>query len=120
MLGAGIYSAPAPAARAAGGWLPLAVLLAGAVAWCNATSTARLAAVFPESGGTYVYAGRLLGRPWGHLAGVAALGAVLALAWMPSRAPLPSENEPSHNQPVENQPVENRTHVDEWELEPTA
>ena len=69
MLGAGIFSAPEPAARAAGGWLPLAVLLAGIVAWCNATSTARLAAMFPESGGTYVYAGRLLGRPWGHLAG---------------------------------------------------
>jgi APA family basic amino acid/polyamine antiporter len=69
MLGAGIFSAPAPAARAAGAWLPLAVLLAGFVAWCNATSTARLAAVFPESGGTYVYAGRLLGRGWGHLAG---------------------------------------------------
>ena len=69
MLGAGIFSAPAPAARAAGWWLPLAVLLAGFVAWCNATSTARLAAVFPQSGGTYVYAGRLLGRAWGHLAG---------------------------------------------------
>jgi APA family basic amino acid/polyamine antiporter len=69
MLGAGIFSAPAPAARAAGAWLPLAVLLAGFVAWCNATSTARLAAVFPQSGGTYVYAGRLLGPGWGHLAG---------------------------------------------------
>src|SRR4051812_41002361 len=69
MLGAGIYSAPGPAARAAGAWLPLAVLLAGGVAWCNATSTARLAAIMPESGGTYVYAGRLLGRAWGHLAG---------------------------------------------------
>jgi APA family basic amino acid/polyamine antiporter len=69
MLGAGIFSAPAPAARAAGAWLPVAVVLAGFVAWCNATSTARLAAVFPESGGTYVYAGRLLGPGWGHLAG---------------------------------------------------
>jgi basic amino acid/polyamine antiporter, APA family len=69
MLGAGIFSAPAPAARAAGAWLPVAVLLAGVVAWCNATSTARLAAVFPQSGGTYVYAGRLLGPAWGHLAG---------------------------------------------------
>ena len=69
MLGAGIFSAPGPAAHAAGSWLPLAVLLAGFVAWCNATSTARLAAVFPRSGGTYVYAGRLLGPTWGHLAG---------------------------------------------------
>ncbi len=69
MLGAGIFAAPGPAARAAGAWLPVAVLLAGAVAWCNATSTARLAAVFPQAGGTYVYAGRLLGPAWGHLAG---------------------------------------------------
>jgi basic amino acid/polyamine antiporter, APA family len=69
MLGAGIFAAPAPAARAAGNWLPLAVLVAGFVAWCNATSTARLAAVFPQAGGTYVYAGRLLGPGWGHLAG---------------------------------------------------
>ncbi len=69
MLGAGIFSAPAPAARAAGPWLPLAVVVAAFVAWCNATSTARLAAVYPQAGGTYVYAGRLLGRAWGHLAG---------------------------------------------------
>ena len=69
MLGAGIFSAPSPAARAAGVWLPLAVVVAAFVAWCNATSTARLAAVYPQSGGTYVYAGRLLGRAWGHLAG---------------------------------------------------
>lgn len=69
MLGAGIFSAPGPAARAAGVWLPLAVLVAGFVAWCNATSTAALAAVMPQAGGTYVYAGRLLGPGWGHLAG---------------------------------------------------
>ena len=69
MLGAGIFSAPAPAARSAGAWLPLAVLVAGFVAWCNATSTASLAALMPQAGGTYVYAGRLLGPAWGHLAG---------------------------------------------------
>src|SRR3954468_2194603 len=69
MLGAGIFAAPAPAARAAGAWLPAAVLVAGFVAWCNATSTAALAAVMPQAGGTYVYAGRLLGPAWGHLAG---------------------------------------------------
>ena len=69
MLGAGIFSAPAPAARSAGVWLPLAVLVAGFVAWCNATSSASLAAVMPQAGGTYVYAGRMLGPGWGHLAG---------------------------------------------------
>jgi APA family basic amino acid/polyamine antiporter len=69
MLGAGIFAAPAPAAQAAGSWLPVAVLVAGFVAWCNATSTAALAATMPQAGGTYVYAGRLLGPAWGHLAG---------------------------------------------------
>jgi APA family basic amino acid/polyamine antiporter len=69
MLGAGIFAAPAPAARAAGAWLPVAVLVAGFVAWCNATSTAALAALMPQAGGTYVYAGRVLGPGWGHLAG---------------------------------------------------
>jgi APA family basic amino acid/polyamine antiporter len=50
-------------------WLPVAVLVAGFVAWCNATSTASLAALMPQAGGTYVYAGRMLGPAWGHLAG---------------------------------------------------
>ena len=39
------------------------------VAFCNAASSAQLAAVHPESGGTYVYARRQLGPAWGHLAG---------------------------------------------------
>jgi len=69
MVGAGIFAAPGPAAAAAGSWLPLAVVLAGFVAWCNATSSARLAAAMPQAGGTYVYAGRMLSPTWGHLAG---------------------------------------------------
>jgi APA family basic amino acid/polyamine antiporter len=44
-------------------------VLAGFVAFCNATSSAQLAAVHPESGGTYVYGRRQLGLGWGHLAG---------------------------------------------------
>ena len=39
------------------------------VAFCNATSSAQLAARYPESGGTYVYGRRRLGPAWGHLAG---------------------------------------------------
>lgn len=69
MIGAGVFAAPGPAAAAAGAWLPLCVLLAGAVAWCNATSSARLAAVHPQAGGTYAYATLRLGPAWGHLAG---------------------------------------------------
>ncbi len=69
MIGAGVFAAFAPAAAAAGGWLPVALVLAGVVAYCNATSSARLAALYPESGGTYVYGRRRLGPLWGYLAG---------------------------------------------------
>ncbi|MEW2359460.1 APC family permease, partial [Spirillospora sp. NPDC029432] len=69
MIGAGIFAAPAPAARAAGSGLLLGLALAGVVAYCNATSSARLAARYPASGGTYVYGRERLGDFWGHLAG---------------------------------------------------
>lgn len=69
MLGAGVFVAFAPAARAAGDLLVLALLLAVAIAAANAHSSARLAARYPESGGTYVYGRERLGMPWGHLAG---------------------------------------------------
>ncbi|MGW1539861.1 APC family permease [Streptomyces sp. NPDC002309] len=69
MIGAGIFVALAPAARAAGSGLLLALALAAVVAYCNATSSARLAARHPASGGTYVYGRERLGDFWGYLAG---------------------------------------------------
>lgn len=69
MIGAGVFSAFAPAAASAGPWLPASLALAAVVAYCNATSSARLAARHPESGGTYVYGRRRLGPLWGYLAG---------------------------------------------------
>src|SRR5674476_1480290 len=69
MIGAGIFVALAPAAKSAGSYLLVALLIAAFVAWCNATSSARLAALYPESGGTYVYARERLGPFWGYLAG---------------------------------------------------
>ena len=69
MLGAGIFAALAPAAEAAGAALLLGLVIAGVVAWCNATSSAQLAAQYPESGGTYVYGRRLLGEWPGFIAG---------------------------------------------------
>src|SRR4051794_5749897 len=69
MIGAGVFSAWGPAAGAAGTGLLIGLVVAAAVAFCNATSSAQLAAVHPESGGTYVYARRQLGPAWGHLAG---------------------------------------------------
>ncbi len=69
MIGAGVFAALAPAAAAAGSGLLLGLALAGVVAYCNATSSARLAARYPRSGGTYVYGRERLGPFWGYLAG---------------------------------------------------
>ncbi len=69
MLGAGIFAAFAPAARSAGAGLLVGLGIAAAVAYCNAMSSAALAARYPESGGTYVYGRRRLGPLWGYLAG---------------------------------------------------
>lgn len=69
MIGAGVFAAIGPAADAAGSGLLIGLAMAAAVAYCNATSTAELAAVYPESGGAYVYGRQRLGPFWGHLAG---------------------------------------------------
>lgn len=69
MIGAGIFAALGPAAGAAGSGLLIALVLAAVVAYCNATSSARLAALYPQSGGTYVYGRERLGEFWGYLAG---------------------------------------------------
>lgn len=69
MIGAGVFTVWSPAAEAAGTALLLGLAVAGLVAFANATSSADLAAVHPESGGTYVYARERLGPGWGHLAG---------------------------------------------------
>jgi len=69
MIGAGVFAAFAPAAFAAGGALLFGLALAGVVAFCNATASAQLAAVYPTSGGTYVYGRQELGRWWGFAAG---------------------------------------------------
>lgn len=69
MVGAGIFAALAPAAAAAGSGLMIGLAIAGAVAYANATSSAQLAAVYPQAGGTYVYGRETLGPFWGFLAG---------------------------------------------------
>ncbi|QIQ03626.1 APC family permease [Streptomyces liangshanensis] len=69
MIGAGVFAALAPAARAAGSGLLPGLALAAVVAYCNATSSARLAARHPASGGTYVYGRERLGPFWGYVAG---------------------------------------------------
>ncbi|MFJ6571520.1 APC family permease [Streptomyces sp. NPDC091292] len=69
MVGAGIFAALGPAAGAAGSALLLGLGLAAVIAYCNAMSSARLAALYPASGGTYVYGRERLGPFWGYLAG---------------------------------------------------
>ncbi|WP_197383499.1 APC family permease [Mycolicibacterium mengxianglii] len=69
MIGAGVFAAFAPAAAAAGPGLLLGLAVAALVAYCNASSSARLAALYPQSGGTYVYGRERLGPFWGYLAG---------------------------------------------------
>jgi APA family basic amino acid/polyamine antiporter len=69
MIGAGVFAVVAPAAQAAGSGLLLALLIAVLVAYCNALSSAQLAALYPESGGAYVYGSKRLGAAWGFLAG---------------------------------------------------
>ncbi|MGH9134704.1 MAG: APC family permease [Ilumatobacteraceae bacterium] len=69
MIGAGVFAAIGPAAEAAGSGLLIGLAMAAIVAYCNATSSAQLAALYPESGGTYVYGREQLGPFWGYLAG---------------------------------------------------
>jgi APA family basic amino acid/polyamine antiporter len=69
MIGAGLFSAFAPAAAAAGPWLLVGLALAALVAWANASSTAQLAAQYPRSGGAYLSGRERLGEWPGFLAG---------------------------------------------------
>jgi len=69
MIGAGVFSAFGPAAKAAGTGLLIGLVIAAFVAYCNALASAQLAAQYPTSGGTYVYGRERLGEWWGFIAG---------------------------------------------------
>ncbi|MCC2592692.1 APC family permease [Tessaracoccus sp. OS52] len=93
MVGAGVFAVFAPAAAAAGEALLLGLLIAGFVAWCNATSSAQLAAQYPSAGGTYLYGRQRLGQWPGYFAGwsfvigktasCAAMAMTFAAYWAP-------------------------------------
>jgi APA family basic amino acid/polyamine antiporter len=84
MLGAGVFVVLGPASAAAGGMVLVSVVVAGLVAWANATSTAQLAAAMPTSGGNYAYGRARLGpwpgfvAGWGFVAGKTASCAAMA------------------------------------------
>lgn len=69
MIGAGIFAVFTPAAQAAGAGLLAGLVIAAIVAFCNATSSAQLAAQHPVSGGSYAYGRAQLGPWWGFAAG---------------------------------------------------
>lgn len=69
MIGAGVFAVFAPAIEVAGSGILIGLALAAIVAFCNATSSAQLAAVHPVAGGTYAYGNAELGAWWGYLAG---------------------------------------------------
>jgi APA family basic amino acid/polyamine antiporter len=69
MVGAGVFAVWEPAAQAAGAGLLIGLVIAAIVAYCNAASSAQLAAVHPVAGGTYVYGRERLGEWWGFAAG---------------------------------------------------
>ena len=71
MFGTGVFAAWTPAIALAGSGLLIALAIAAVVAALNATSTASLARVLPESGGAYAYGRAYLSRPAGVLAGYA-------------------------------------------------
>jgi APA family basic amino acid/polyamine antiporter len=69
MIGAGVFSAFAPAAQSAGLFVLVALVIAGSVAFLNAASSAQLAQAYPTSGGTYAFGRNVLGPWWGFIAG---------------------------------------------------
>ncbi|ANJ28765.1 APC family permease [Agromyces aureus] len=85
MIGAGVFAVWVPAARAAGAWLVVGLVAAAFVAFANASSTGRLAARYPESGGAYRYGRERLGEwpgflaGWGFVVGKTASCAAMAL-----------------------------------------
>lgn len=78
MIGTGVFAAIGPASAAAGAGLLPGLVLAAFAAYCNAVSSAQLAAVYPESGGTYIYGRKRLSNFWGWLAGWAFIAGKLA------------------------------------------
>ena len=69
MIGAGVFAAFGPAARAAGSGLLIGLAIAALIASANAGASAQLASAYPTSGGTYLYGRERLGAWWGFTAG---------------------------------------------------
>ena len=94
MVGAGVFAAFAPASAVAGTGLLIGLGIAAVVAFCNATSSAQLAAQYPTSGGTYIYGRERLGEwpgflaGWSFVIGKTASSAAMALVFAAYVAPV--------------------------------
>jgi APA family basic amino acid/polyamine antiporter len=84
MLGAGVFVVFGPATSYAGSLLPVAVLIAAAIAYLNAMSISQLARTVTRSGGAYAYARHFISNRVGFIAGAAflvgKLGSTAAIA----------------------------------------
>lgn len=95
MIGAGVFAAFSPAAAAAGTGLLLGLVVAGFIAFCNATSSAQLAVQYPTSGGAYTSGGERLGpwagfaAGWSFVIGKTASSAAMALTFATYAVPGP-------------------------------
>jgi len=69
MIGAGLFNNIAPTAKIGSYGSILGLLLASTLAIANASSSAQLSSLFPKTGGTYLYASKVLGRPYAVIAG---------------------------------------------------
>lgn len=80
IIGAGIFVVTGVAAGVAGAAFIIGLMIAGVVASFNGLSSAQLAAVYPQSGGTYEYGYRVLNPYLGFSAGWMFLASKLSAA----------------------------------------
>jgi basic amino acid/polyamine antiporter, APA family len=69
MIGTGVFAAWSPAYSLAGSALLISLLIAASIATLNAISNTRMARIFPQSGGGYVYGKNCLGSKTALIAG---------------------------------------------------
>ena len=70
MIGAGLFYNLAPTSKISSYSSILGLLLASTLAFANASSSAQLASLYPQTGGTYLYANKVLGKLPGSIAGI--------------------------------------------------
>ena len=70
MIGAGLFYNLSPTSKISSYSSILGLLLASTLAFANASSSAQLASLYPQTGGTYLYANKVLGPIAGNIAGI--------------------------------------------------